>query len=235
MSGDHPKIPDDILQVLKPVNPADTGVKMPGGPLRKEVRDFSLNPKEIIAACKHPEKIHPMALEIFTDTDFVKCLPDNLKSPEALALYLENCSAFFNLKYDGNAGIFGEEISLPESSHHDGRVRRAEEGRQILLDKVRETGVDPKYVLYFRVTQPIDEPKPEYYWTNDFYETTRGLRQEISEEKRKTSIILCSTLEDIERDGGLIEDINDDQGIAVRRINTGSYDQKRCLFTIKKE
>jgi len=69
---------------------------------------------------------------------------------------------------------------------------------------LKTKGIDPSKVLFFRITQPTDNPKPEYYWTSDYSEVQKGLTAEISPEQRKTSIILVADLETINGNGGLI-------------------------------
>ncbi len=193
---------------------------------------MSLKPEEVLAHVK-PEvrnNINPWIYDMFTEPQFVNHLPERLRNPAILALYLENCSQFADHIHDPE--IFGELVELPETQHATGRTRRAEQGNRILLDQLRMKGINPAYVLYFRASQPSEKPKPEYYWTSDFWETRRGLTQEIPMEQRKTAVTLVSTLEDIAGDGGVMNDINDDQGLAVRRVNLGDYDQKRTLFSI---
>ncbi len=46
-------------------------------------------------------------------------------------------------------------------------------------------------------------------------------------------MILVADLETINQNQGLIQDINDDQGIAVRQIGRGSFDQKRVIARFK--
>lgn len=92
-------------------------------------------------------------------------------------------------------------------------------------------GVDPEKVLMFRVTQP-GGPKPEYYWTTDFMEARGSLALELGEAQRKTSIILVDTLLSVAENGGLIRDMNDDQGVAVRQIGTAPYDQESAIAAV---
>lgn len=118
----------------------------------------------------------------------------------------------------------------PANLHQDGRERRHEEGAALSLKKLHSLGVDPSKVLYYRVTQPSDKPKPEYYWTSDSVEVRRGLDYELGKQT-ETAIVLVSTLEDIAQNGGLILDINDDQGVAVRQVGLGAFDQRKVLFS----
>jgi hypothetical protein len=99
------------------------------------------------------------------------------------------------------------------------------------LDYVKASGVDPTRVLFFRVTQPSEHPKPELYWTSDFAETKGGLGIELGAQA-STSVILVSTLEDISHNGGLMDDINDDSGIAVRQIGLNNFDQNDALLIL---
>lgn len=95
------------------------------------------------------------------------------------------------------SGLLGEEITIPETQHAGGRQRRAESGYKINVDYLKTIGLDPKKILFFRATQPSLTPKPEYYWTSDYFETVRGLTAEIPPEQRKTSVILVADLETI--------------------------------------
>ncbi len=96
--------------------------------------------------------------------------------------------------------------------------------------------IDPQKVLFFRVTQPTQEGeiKPEYYWTSDYFETRKGLRQEIPSELRAVSIILVADLESISKNGGLIEDMNDCEGLSVRQCGLKGFDQRFVLARIRK-
>jgi len=129
--------------------------------------------------------------------------------------------------------LLGEEVNISETAHEDGRTRRAESGQRVNVEYLRSQGIDPSKVLFFRITQDSDTPKPEYYWTSDYGETQRGLRVEVSPEKRKTAVILVADLETINQNDGLIQDMNDDEGLAVRQIGTGNFDQRKALAKIK--
>lgn len=66
---------------------------------------------------------------------------------------------------------------------------------------------DPRYVLMFRRTLPSPAPKPEAHWTSDFVTARNGLRNEIPEgPHRYHSVILCATLAEILKEGGLAPD-----------------------------
>lgn len=127
--------------------------------------------------------------------------------------------------------IFGDTVAIPQSVdnlHRNGEPRRHEEGPMIDLDAVRRSGVDPDHVLYFRATQPSATPTAEYYWTSDFGEVRNGLERELGP-AAKTAVILVSTLGHIAQNGGLIRDINDDAGVAVRQIGLAPFDQQSVL------
>lgn len=180
-------------------------------------------------------KINPLTIKYFHDPNLFRALSQEMQSGNQLLLeYIMNVGKFNDLINTGDiSGLLGEEVHLPESKHSDGRVRRAEDGYKINLDHLRSVGIDPTKVLFFRVTQPMGEqPKPEYYWTSDYYETLKGLTREIPPSQRKTAIILVADLQTINENGGLIQDINDDNGIAVRQIGLGSFDQKKAIATI---
>jgi hypothetical protein len=85
----------------------------------------------------------------------------------------------------------------------------------------------------FRITQPSEQAKPEYYWTADYFEAHKGLQQEVSGEKRRRAVILIADLKMISQNGGLIQDVNDSGSLDVRQIGTGSFDQKKALVITK--
>lgn len=130
-----------------------------------------------------------------------------------------------------------EHVVIPVSDdnvHAWGESRRHEEGPKLDIDYIVSKGVDPKYALFFRVTQPSNgQPKPEYYWTTDFNEVRGGLRDELGA-SAETAIILVSTLDTIAQNGGLMWDINDDSGIAVRQIGLDTFDQNKALFSFSR-
>jgi hypothetical protein len=178
--------------------------------------------------------INPIIYELFNDLDIINALPDNVKNnPDVFNSYLSNTSNFANLISSRDQKYLGEEIEIPETIHADGRIRRDESGQKINLDYIESQGIDPKKVLFFRVSGDSNEPKPEYYWTSDYYETAKGLHQEITAEARSKSTILVSDLKTINENGGLIKDINDDNGLAVRQIGTNNFDQSKCIAKIK--
>lgn len=178
--------------------------------------------------------------ETFFDPEFVESLPAEIRErPEVLKEYLVNTSRFHDLLHEeraraqgDQAGLFGATADAPEVAHEDGRTRHAESGRRIRLDYLRGAGVDPAKVLYFRATQPSDMPKPEYYWTSDFFETLKGLNAEIPEAQRKSAVVLVADLETVSGADGLIEDRNDDNGLPVRQLGTAPFDQASALTKI---
>lgn len=183
-----------------------------------------------------PESISPMMYETLTDPDLSKVI-SNI-SPEYQMAYLYH-TVLFDSVYTKvetssvSSSFYGEEITVPSTQKEDGSMRPAETGPSINLDYLREKGVDPNGVLIFRATQLSDTPKPENYWTTDYYETRRGLTAEMGPEKRKNAVILVSTIGQIAQNGGIIKDINDDNGLSVRRVDTGNFNQQQCIGIIK--
>lgn len=181
--------------------------------------------------------LHPLIVEMFEDPKFFSGLPMELQQDiPLLAEYIENTSRFHQIlgkEKREESGLFAERITIPETKNEAGKTRASEQGRKVNLDYLSSIGIDPARVLVFRVTQPSETPKPEYYWTTDFFETQRGLTREIGPEKRKSAITLISNLKTIAGKSGLIQDINDDNGLAVRQIDTNSFDQKQCIGIIK--
>ncbi len=189
------------------------------------------------------EQVDPSVLDYFKDRDFFTSLPEAIQNnAETLQGYIINMSKFLNVitperrkRWNGdNSGMLGDEVHIPETTHSDGRTRRAQSGQRINVEYLRSQGIDPSQVLFFRRTQPSTKPKPEYYWTSDYFETQRGLTREISGAQRDTSIILVASLDAINGKEGLIQDMNDDQGLAVRQIDTGNFDQNLAIAKISK-
>lgn len=186
------------------------------------------------------EAIHPFVAEYFQESDFLSSLPEAIQRDEQeLAGFIINTSKFFDIVsecqkclQDGES-LFGEDVHLAESVHADGRTRRAESGRKINVDFLRNKGIDPLKVLFFRITQEAKVHKPEYYWTTDYFETQKGLLREMPVEQRTTAITLVASLEAINNNDGLIQDINDDNGLAVRQIGTESFDQDLAIARIR--
>jgi hypothetical protein len=176
-------------------------------------------------------QVSPVAAEAFSCRPFLEALPPSVRMDAAqMYSYLEHSCRFGCIREER---YLGDIRDVPQSLHEDGRVRRAESGREVLLDRIREAGISPEHVLVYRCSQPAGEPKPEYYWTTDFWEACRGLQAEISPTKRQSSVILVSTLADIATNGGLIRDINDDGGLAVRQIGLGPFAQEKCLAVFR--
>jgi len=193
------------------------------------------------------EKLGINAREIegsFKNKDFFNALPQAWKDePEILGQYMLHTVHFASIisqerkerAQRETGGLLGEKISLPPSMHADGRERRAEEGYRLNTEYLRSQGIDPSKVLFYRITQPSDEPKPELYWTSDLAEVGMGLTAEISPEKKESSVVIVCDLAALEKVGrGLIQDINDDGGMSVRMIEPVPFDQKNALFEVKK-
>lgn len=196
---------------------------------------------EVLFTRLHQEGIScpPMIEDTFRDEKVSGLMLEKFTSEDERYGYLKNTAAFDNLRSAeqwraaaGESGLFGPELTLPESPKADGSMRPAETGSQINLEYARKSGLDPDKVLVFRATQPTTDPKPEAYWTTDYYETRKGLSREMGEEKRASAVILVSTLGKINEGGGLIRDQNDDSGLPVRRIDSRPFDQKESLGII---
>lgn len=188
--------------------------------------------------------VNPFILEDFKDPDFFNSLPTEIRdSDQVLSEFLDNSGRFNNIIRlerekrwsNDTSGLLGEKVDIAETLHAEGRKRRSESGYKINVDYLKTRGIDPSKILFFRATQPSGTPKPEYYWTSDYFETRRGLTTEIPAEQRKTAIILVADLETINKNGGLIQDINDDNGLPVRQIGTDGFDQNLAIAKIKPE
>ncbi len=180
------------------------------------------------------EQVNPCVFEYFEDCDLLQSLPKEITSnKQKLKELIFNMSKFADLHWSKEAsGLFGEEVHIPETYHASGEIRSAQSGNRIDLDFLRDQGIDPSRVLFFRITQPTEQLKPEYYWTSDYFETKKGLSREISPEERKNAIILVASLDAINNNEGLIKDINDDSGLAVRQIGTDNFDYNLALTKI---
>ncbi len=164
---------------------------------------------------------------------------DGLRAVEAsggvpMKEYVRHSHRFSMLSHDLDSVLNGRvAISSGDgNTRQNGQERRDEEGSVIDLDLVRTQGVDPSKVLYYRVTQPAtpDNPlKPEYYWTSDSLEVRTGLGKELAG-KDATAVVLVSTLDMIAENGGVMTDVNDDSGVAVRQIGLGPFSQQNTLF-----
>jgi len=181
-------------------------------------------------------------IKSFMDPDLFKALPESITGSEKeMTAFVKNTAMFEEMIYKERkkrwsgdlTGLFGEEVNIPETKHADGRTRRAESGYKINVGYLPSVGIDASKVLFFRITQPSDEPKPEYYWTSDYFETVRGLDAEVSGEQRENAVILVADLATINENEGLIQDINDDEGISIRQIGTGPFDQKKAIAKFK--
>jgi len=193
---------------------------------------------------KQGVKINPMVADYFKDPSLYNSLPQEIRESEnRFAEIIAHSMAFNDFVYKARkkvwsgdkSGFLGEEVSIPETTHHDGRTRRAETGEKLNLTALVEENINPDMVLFFRVTQSSDQPKPEYYWTSDYYETKRGLNAEIPREQREKAVILVAPLSAVDENKGLIADINDDEGLAVRQIGQGPFDTSKCISKFKAE
>jgi hypothetical protein len=181
---------------------------------------------------KRGVSVHPFVYEYFSDPRFFNSLPSLVRqNPISMLRLLATNSKFFSIIHDFN--LYGQEVTIGESKTEHGASRSLEVGPRINLEYLRSKGIDPSQVLFFRITQPSYAAKPEYYWTTDFFEPLKGLRMEISPEKRKNAVLLISNLETINRNGGLIRDVNDDAGLAVRQISNANFNQNLCLSRVK--
>lgn len=178
----------------------------------------------------------------FKDVAFFNALPEEVRNSDTeLSELIRNCGRFDNIiesersrrSQTGNSDLFGEKIEIPETQHADGRTRRIEVGYKVNTDALSARGIDPTKVLFFRISQPSSVPKPEYYWTSDYFETQHGLMMEIPSVQRKTAITLVASLSAISSNEGLIQDVNDDSGLAVRQIGAGVFDQQHTIARIE--
>lgn len=188
-----------------------------------------------------PNPANPLTTQFFDDPDLFQALPADIReSDQELAAYIANTGNFQAIlrqerrKRDSGdtSGLLGEDVILPETEISEVRRRRQENGHRINVEYLRSLGIDPTKVLFFRFTQPSDSPKPEPYWTSDYFETTRGLNVEIPSHLRKSAITLVSDLQTINENGGLIQDVNDDNGLPVRQIGNAPFDQSRAFAKI---
>jgi len=185
------------------------------------------------------KKVDPFVIERFKDPNVFYALLERVQgNAQELVDFLDNTSQLeAALRADSSAAgenrILGETVDIPESVHADGRPRRAESGQKIHLEEIRRRGIDPSKVLFFRVTQPGESPKPEYYWTTDFFETQRGLTREIPWDKRASAVTLIADLATIAGEAGVIQDINDDQGVAIRQISLEPFDTSQCIAIMR--
>lgn len=184
---------------------------------------------------------HLVVNDIFRDTHLRKIL-DKLGQDQVFAYFVATTKFWNSIVEERKKrntgvtdGLFGEEITTQQISHADGTDRTQESGYKVNLEYLERIGIDPDKVLYFRLTQPSDgiEAKPELYWTSDYFETIKGLQAEIPETQRKTAVILISSLAEIAKNGGIIQDGNDDLGLAIRQVGNENFDQSKSLGIIQ--
>ncbi len=193
---------------------------------RSVIEDYILRLANMLL--KQGKEVHPMVIEYFSEPRFFNALPDIIKhNPIEMLRLIETNSKFYNCIND--PALYGKEIQIKDSKTDSGHTREEEFGRVINMDYLRLRKIDPTRILFFRITQPSNKPKPEYYWTCDLYETLKGLRMEISPEKRKTAVVLIANLETLNNTGGLIRDKNDDSGISIRLISNKPFNQKYAI------
>lgn len=180
-------------------------------------------------------------VKIFLNPDFWNSLPSTTKqNSETLKSYIKNSALLKSIieterrkRGDSNVSeekLFGEEIEISGIKHYDGGERVEDYGNVIHLGHLTSVGIDPSQVLIFRATQASNTPKPERYWTTDYFETINGLMAEIPDEQRENLIVLVSNLLTVSSSNeGLIQDHNDDNGLAVCQIGSGNFDQNLAL------
>lgn len=97
-----------------------------------------------------------------------------------------------------------------------------------------DVSYDPEYVLVFRRSLPSNDPKSERHWTTEYITARRGLTREIPHgPHRLYSIILCSTLADVLKDGGPSSEPNSATSDGEIKVDTPFYDQKRCIISFR--
>ncbi len=123
--------------------------------------------------------ISPIIQEQFEDGDLSKALGEKFSSTE-IREFIKNSSLFLDFRASEKALIMlGDNVTIPESIGANGTIRRSETGQRVLISVLESEGIDPSKVLMFRVTQPSELPKPEYYWTSAYFEAVNGLNEEI--------------------------------------------------------
>ncbi len=187
------------------------------------------------------EDIPQIMTKVFSDSRLFNALPIAIReNAELFGAYLVNSSRFYEIltneqrkNFEGETrGLFGPVITLSHGTHANGKPRRTEEGYEINVEYLSSQNIDPTKVLFYRKTQPGTDPKPELYWTSDFYQTQVGLQKEISGDAAESAVTLVCDLSTINNNDGLIQDVNDDSGLAVRQKGIDTFDQKNCLAII---
>lgn len=183
------------------------------------------------------ENVNPALIDRLDDERLLLGLADLAKTSEiSAAEYVWHSNRYSNINRFGPLFDRSRPVTIAASKDNllfNGSARREETGYLLDLDYVVAQDIDPNLVLYFRVTQLSGEPKPEYYWTSDFSETKNGLRKELGA-SADTAVILVSTLGEIAKNGGLISDVNDDNGIAVRQVSLATFDQSNALLILNR-
>jgi len=179
------------------------------------------------------DPVNSFYLERFTDRRFLEGLTVAAERTDTDVLNYVRHSNRYSMIDRFTVHDREHSVTIPMSAdnlHASGKQRREETHDGFDMESVLAQGIDPNYVLYFRATRPSMSPKPEYYWTSDLWEVNYSLGGEGSN-RAGDSIILVSTLAQIAENGGLMIDVNDDNGIAVRQVGLAPYDQKDALFS----
>ena len=96
------------------------------------------------------------------------------------------------------------------------------EGEQLPIEELKRLGIDPKLVVLYRITDPINEPKPERMWTTDI--DTLTTMYEINPNGK---IVIVSCLDAVATSGGgVVLDHMDTNGISVRQIKESKFPQE---------
>ena len=168
-------------------------------------------------------QVEECLVSAFKESRFHFALPLRVRNSDAeLSSFLEHSSKFY---YLDEYLIRGDDVVIPSSEMSRGRMRDMEIGERLHIERLATFDIDPAKVLIFRMTQPAIEPKPEYYWTTDYFEVI----ERFGDSSRQNAIALISTLFEVNKNGGLIRDQNDDNGVAVRQIDTKPFLQSSCL------
>ena len=180
--------------------------------------------KSILNAFNSLDEEYRYYVKYITELEFMESLPQWFKNESVAALFLAN-TAKFNIEISKFHNDFlGENEDVKWNGGHG-----SQEGETILIDKIKQSGLDPKQILVFR-RAPLSEDY-QRFWTSDYIKVRDYLQREIPSQIRNQSQILVSTLSEIMGEEGLIQDHTDvNIGSSFMRKSTKPFNGR--LMTI---
>ena len=169
---------------------------------------------------------HPQYFEtIYSDPEFNRISLEVSGNDQALAKRFQVETAKFIEAISPSKGyILGETREEPA----DG-LSMSNYGRVILLNKLSEYGIDPKYVLMFRFTDPRDGEyrKPEAWWGASVFDVGKILKKERNQKNNDLLVTNLDKLIEANPEGSQAQDDFDG---AVRLIGNRPFSNESLLL-----